>query len=303
MDDPSGRRPLRPGDGLTLSPFPQGIDPLHFEILGTISMGRSAFCYQALLGHQLGQLKEFYPADTAGCYLALQRDAGNQLTAPGLAMAARFHTMCRCYAAGYEALDQASSALAGHQLCRGGSVYVWTPELHQGESLGTLLDRLHQTPGGWTLDQFRQVLQILRDVTAALRELHAAGLVHLDISASNVYLTPEGVRLWDHDGIHSLDDPFGISKDNRQDIYAVGLLLFEVIMPHWTYTTEDYDAISACVTFSPVVRPLRPRSHAFLRCMLEQMLRRCLAPRPSRRYRCCEELLADLDQTIQGCIP
>lgn len=322
------RLPMAPGDEITLSSAPERIDALHFAILGNAASGRSAFCYEAMLGHRRGWLKEFYPEDFArpgkDQYLALQRGEDNQLCAPGDAMAARFREMCRSYAKGYDMLHRKADVglIAGHRLYFGGSVYVWTPGAPRGRSLRCLIAEIHQNPQIYDLARLRQLLCILKELTGAIRCLHAGGLLHLDICPDSVYLVPaaegETLRLYDTDGIHSLRSGFvnvAGSEDsrapevlrgragNRSDIYSIGRLLLYAIAPQQAYRDEDYPHLGRYVAFSPLICALKPRSHAYLRYILEQILRRCLNPKPDSRYRCCEELLSDLELAIGCCIP
>ena len=83
--------------------------------------------------------------------------------------------------------------------------------------------------------------------------------------------------------------------ENRSDIYSIGALLFKSL---FVSSPVDFNQIETLVTTYPMIRNSNPRSHAFLRCQLEKILRKCLASKPKDRYACCEELIEDLDRLI-----
>ena len=111
-------------------------------------------------------------------------------------------------------------------------------ELLDGE---TLAERLARGP----LDNGR-ALAIIADVTRALVPVHAAGIVHLDLKPSNVFITTDGrVKVLDF-GLARLRDGVdgrrggtpgymapeqirGDAPDGRADVFAVGVMLAEMI--------------------------------------------------------------------------
>lgn len=116
-------------------------------------------------------------------------------------------------------------------------------ELVDGESMAEILARLHQLP--WQV-----VVRICAQVSAALAAAHARGIVHRDVTPSNVMLTPAGAKVVDF-GISALIGENDIDPDGSllgtpaylaperleggqvspaSDVYAVGLLIYRALI-------------------------------------------------------------------------
>jgi len=79
-------------------------------------------------------------------------------------------------------------------------------ELLRGDSLGALVARGRRV--AW-----RRALSWAREVAAALDEIHRAGVVHLDLKPSNLFLAPGGVKVLD----------FGLARQGRErEVVDVG---------------------------------------------------------------------------------
>jgi eukaryotic-like serine/threonine-protein kinase len=181
----------------------------------------------------------------------------------------------------------------------------------EGESLRAALERKKSfTP--------REVIRILHDVIDALAFAHERGVIHRDIKPANI-LTQ---------GSHALVTDFGVAKaisaalpissvttagiaigtpaymapeqlagdssaDHRMDIYAAGLLAYELLTGVSPFTSPSpRETLAAQLTRDP--KPLDEVS-ADVPHSLSVLIMRCLAKDPDARPQRAEEVLHELD--------
>lgn len=169
-----------------------------------------------------------------------------------------------------------------------------------------------------------EVLRIAFQLVDALRYVHERGVIHRDLKPDNV--------LVGHDGHITLTD-FGIALrlnsrrltfshlsnavgtpdymapeqvrgqrgDARTDVYALGVMLYELLTGVVPYPTQDaLEAMRRKVeTDPPLVRRLRPDTPP----ALEAIIYRCLRRRPEERYPSMAALAHDLANLDQVAIP
>ena len=191
-------------------------------------------------------------------------------------------------------------------------------EFLEGESLGELLNREGPLPEA-------RIVHIARQIASALGAAHAKGIVHRDVKPDNVFL----LRRKDKDFVKVVD--FGISKsmrssdlgeddsprltqtgmvlgtplymspeqargdeelDARIDIYALGVIMFELATGHVPFTGPNYLAIISQVLNDPPKSPrtLRPG----LSDEFENVVLKALAKDRDDRYQTTSEVVADL---------
>jgi serine/threonine-protein kinase len=176
-----------------------------------------------------------------------------------------------------------------------GTAYI-VMELIDGPTVRRLLDEHGPLP-------VQDAIRIGIEVAAALEAAHAAGLVHRDVKPPNVLVPPSGpVKVTDF-GIAKAtgDDDLtrtgavmgtarylapeqvsGEPADARTDVYALGLLLYEMLCgaPPFGGETDVATAMARLTTTAPPVRVQRPDvPHA-----LDDLVHRCLARDRARRY-------------------
>jgi hypothetical protein len=124
------------------------------------------------------------------------------------------------------------------------NVYMLS-ELIDGPNLRVHLAQVKSLP-------YQEAMQTARQVTEALEDGHGQGLAHLNLRPSNIMLSSEGVKLVNYgisrltstkrssikSGKRYMDDYLapeqlsGQGGDERSDIYALGTVLYEMLVGH-----------------------------------------------------------------------
>lgn len=166
---------------------------------------------------------------------------------------------------------------------------------------------------------FMNALQIIREIAEALDALHARGVVHRDLKPSNVMLVPAGkgtkhAVLTDFGLARSLDGSLFETEANAvggapyfmapellrlgrstraSDIYALGLLLDEMVTPTRAFTATT---IATLILQKLQERPIAPSTrNASIPKHWNDAILRCLEPEGSRRFPNSGELVAALE--------
>jgi serine/threonine-protein kinase len=175
-----------------------------------------------------------------------------------------------------------------------------------------------------------RVIRIARQVAEGLGDAHEAGIVHRDLKPDNVFITRHGR---DREFVKILD--FGIAKigsaqnkltragaifgtphymspeqasgspvDPRADIYALGVMLYEMATGRVPFDAEGPMAILAMHIHRqptpPSALPSLPRP---IPESLEAIILKCLAKQPDDRYSSMAEVVGDLDKVSGGLAP
>jgi len=190
-----------------------------------------------------------------------------------------------------------------------GDVPYYVMERLEGE---TVRDRL-QREGKLPIDE---AARIARGTLFGLAAAHAIGIVHRDIKPANVFLTRDGaVKVLDFgvaqvtrsEGDQKItaqglaigtprymspEQASGDTADARSDLYATGLLLFEMIAGEGPF--DDLGDTSQQM-LAHLHRPARPLSRLLdVPAEIESIVRRALAKRPQDRPRSAEYMAAEL---------
>ena len=185
-------------------------------------------------------------------------------------------------------------------------VYIVT-EYVNGVPLRSLLRR------GQPLET-EKALDIARQLAEALVYLHGQHVVHRDLKPENILVTRDGkVKILDF-GI-ALDHPGrrltwlgsttmgtpeymapeqvkGLRGDERSDIYALGVLLYEMLTGALPYPGDSPQEVMRSKLGSDPLPPSRFRSD--LHPILEEIVLHAIERLPGKRYATTAELLADL---------
>ncbi|PYQ97254.1 MAG: hypothetical protein DMF96_15375 [Acidobacteria bacterium] len=251
---------------------------------GTVFAGR--FRIVALLGR--GGMGEVYRADD----LKLGQTVALKLLPDHLvhdsARLAQFHNEVRV-----------ARTISHRNVCRtydigdaGGRPFL-TMEYVDGEDLASLLRRIGRFPE-------EKAVEVARQICAGVAAAHERGVLHRDLKPANVMIDGEGhVRLTDFglaavagnvDNIRSGTPAYmapeqlaGREVTQRSDIYALGLVLFELFTGRRVFEANTLDELiklhesgsGSGITPSSVVRDLDPA--------IECAIQRCLEREPAKR--------------------
>ena len=171
---------------------------------------------------------------------------------------------------------------------------------------GTLSDRIKAGPM-----PIVEAVRISRQIARGLAEAHAHDIIHRDVKPSNIMFTGQGVlkigdfglalALSDLDATRSLgvhgtpvymapEQVQRVPADRRSDIWALGVVLAEMLLGHHPFLRESWTATLFAIQNDPA-DSLEGVPHE-----LQAIVYKTLAKSPDRRYQSCAELLADLDR-------
>lgn len=192
-------------------------------------------------------------------------------------------------------------------------------ELLEGE---TLEARLAKGPLTW-----RVAVKLVREAASALGAAHQAGILHRDITPSNLFLTTSGqVKLLDFGVARPLtekkeetqaeaplvvgtpeyispEQAAGAPSDGRSDLYALGVVLYELLtgrLPH-PLGEEGSATLPALLTAKITLVPPCPSSlvpDLHIPPALDRIVARMLERDAERRYASAESLIDALEDVI-----
>jgi serine/threonine-protein kinase len=172
-----------------------------------------------------------------------------------------------------------------------------------------------------------EAVLIARGLCSALRHAHSHGLVHRDLKPGNVMLdssagTGTPVKLLDFGLAKQVaDEPqaaqltaagmvfgtpsylspeqaSGLRADARSDLYALGVVLFEMVCGAPPFTSDDPIDNERAHLSRPPPRPREKRPE--VSAELEQVILKLLAKSPAERYQTAEEAAAALAACPEG---
>ncbi len=184
---------------------------------------------------------------------------------------------------------------------------------------GRSLARLMAEVGALSLDRFLAIVEQLVDALAAA---HRVDVVHRDLKPDNIQILTDkdggdSVKVLDFGlaqvgGANRLTQkglvfgtPYymspeqaqGCGVDHRADVYALGVLMYEMITGGPPFEADSYMGVLAQHIHSAPVRPSKRLGGRPLGA-LEVVILRCLEKKPSKRYARLEELAGDLRAAV-----
>lgn len=197
-------------------------------------------------------------------------------------------------------------------------------ELLEDGSLQDYIDRLRQQGRRMERDE---ALELTRQIASGLHYAHQQGMIHRDIKPANILLTRDTDGSSPYTAYRALIADFGLAKllqemqssqtgpvgtlaymspeqvlggkvDARSDIYALGVILFELVVGYRPFNPQSLRDAVRTHRSGPVLTPAnRPPG---LPMALEEIINRCLAADPQDRYQSAHEIAYALRQFMEN---
>ncbi|MGV8942099.1 MAG: protein kinase domain-containing protein [Lysobacter sp.] len=194
-----------------------------------------------------------------------------------------------------------------HDLARHGQHWLISMDFVDGASLDHRIDKLGPLP-------VENALQVTRQLAEGLAAAHAKGVVHRDLKPANVLLDAQGNAYISDFGVArslitsgltqpgtvigtpdylSPEQARGDPVDARSDLYALGLILYEMLAgkpPFGGGTMAEVLAQRIVSTPQPIDRH-RPEVPAWIARLLDRLLR----PQPAHRFQNAAEVVRAIE--------
>ena len=283
----------------------------------TLGPGDRLGRYEILHALGVGGMAEIYLARITGIE-SFERRVALKRMKPSLARN-RSYQMMFLDEARLQALLHHGNIAQAHELCFDGESYFYAMEYVRGLDLRRLMRRCWANGIPFPADH---AARVAIETAAGLHAAHEAidhdgtpaNIIHRDVSPANILLSMDGcVKLIDFGvakaarrqtetdagqakgkvSYMSPEQCRGIEVDRRADVFALGIVLWELTVGRRLFTGKtDYEILDN-IAFVRVPAPSAVVAGYPLE--LEAIVMRCLALDPARRYPTAEALQLDLE--------
>lgn len=190
---------------------------------------------------------------------------------------------------------------------RAGSIAFTSMEYVEGESLRSVLNRFGGLPQ-------RKAIHVALQICSGLKEAHAQGIVHRDLKPENVMVDPQGnVKIMDFGIARSMEASTNLTGtmvgtpaymapeqvsgkpvDFRTDIYALGLMLYEMFTGSQAFRADTAMAV-ALKQIQEVPAPPHTLEPG-VPVQIERAILKCIEKDPAKRF----QSMAELERTLSA---
>jgi serine/threonine-protein kinase len=198
-----------------------------------------------------------------------------------------------------------------------------------GEEHGLLYIIMEYVAGGNLRDymaqsiSLREVTRIIREVASALAYAHERGIIHRDVKPVNVLMDPSRRAVLSDFGIAKVmatsaamtrsgagvgtpeymspEQCRGVQVDARADIYALGVMLYEMLTGHTPFEADNYTALAHSHIYEPPPPPSKynPR----ISPAVQAVTLKALEKDPANRFQEAMDMAITLEQAAAAQAP
>lgn len=230
-----------------------------------------------------------------GVHIELGRPVAIKVLKPDLATDARLVTRFKAEARAAASLNHPNLA-AVHDVAEADGFHYFVMDLVEGEDLGTVIEREHSL-------SLRQSLELAELVARALDHAHAKGVIHRDVKPQNILIGRDGtVKLTDFGIARALEgsrltatgvmmgtpeylapeQALGEPTDGRTDVYALGIVLFEMATGRVPFQADTPIATAMQQLHTPA--PLASAFASGIPKEVDALLQKALSKDPGLRF-------------------
>ncbi|MDH7513398.1 MAG: serine/threonine-protein kinase [Clostridiales bacterium] len=196
-----------------------------------------------------------------------------------------------------------------YDVCREKDVTYIVMQFVEGQSLQGLIDSGKKFPP-------QEIIQLMKPLCDCLDYAHESGIVHRDIKPGNILIDKSGKPYLADFGVARIETSTltqsgttvgtlsymspeqvkGQTVDRRSDIFALGVILYELLAGKKPFAGDNLSTIVYKIVHEEperitAVNKDLPRGY-------ETVIQKALAKNPEDRYQNCREIIADLENAV-----